>query len=48
MHTHDGPVDEDFLEVSAFMQDRKDVMPDILIGPPEKPNIGAIQGAKLC
>ena len=48
MGTHGGTVDEDFLEVGVFTQDRKDVVPDILVSPAGKANIGAVPGAKLC
>ena len=48
VRTHDGAVDEDFLEVDVFAQNRKDVVPVILGGAAGKSNIGAVPGARLC
>ena len=47
MGTHDGAVDEDFLKVGIFAQHGKDGVPDILVSPAGKANIGAVSGAKL-
>ena len=42
VRTHYGTVDEDFLEVSVFAQNRKDVVPGILVGLAGKSNVGAV------
>jgi hypothetical protein len=42
MSPYNGAAYEDFFEVRILTQDRKDVLPEILIGPAGKANIYAI------